>query len=352
MARDERQADERDGATTQARAWIGAPVPRFELHAASTRRPEAGARRRARSLSRKPLPQMRLAVGRREGPHVASGLRRVDAAREMPKRLRVVDIVPHRQGDDLETEFRRASSVWANTRSVLQSISANRRRCGLEMPKNVVAAVIGRPDHDPVYARRQARARSRTRYAVGRSGVSALSTQAEAQPAASMPSMPANRHSPKFGKAAGIRPGGCLGEIFEERFLADRAIGSKAADRRCCAKLPRYWRKTSLRKTVLRAAASSKVSGGTRRVLVRPGTEAFAMTAMPQAAFALDELGSSSSFPCRRRPGSTHLRRHRHRVKRSALRSLGRREASSKTRETRSDANPRKFGFHIPLNQL
>src|SRR5215471_3956948 len=39
---------------------------------------------------------------------------------------------------------------------------------------------------------------------------------------------------------------------------------------------------TSLRKAVLNAAASSKVSGGTSRVLVFPGSEAFAITAMPQ----------------------------------------------------------------------
>src|SRR5215470_9941868 len=41
---------------------------------------------------------------------------------------------------------------------------------------------------------------------------------------------------------------------------------------------------TSLRKAVLNAAASSKVSGGTSRVLVLPGSEAFAITAMPQDA--------------------------------------------------------------------
>src|SRR5215469_576624 len=39
---------------------------------------------------------------------------------------------------------------------------------------------------------------------------------------------------------------------------------------------------TSLRKAVLNAAASSRVSGGTSRVLVFPGSEAFAITAMPQ----------------------------------------------------------------------
>src|SRR5215470_8737543 len=39
---------------------------------------------------------------------------------------------------------------------------------------------------------------------------------------------------------------------------------------------------TSLRKAVLKAAASANVSGGTSRVLVFPGSEAFAITAMPQ----------------------------------------------------------------------
>src|ERR1700676_5391900 len=41
---------------------------------------------------------------------------------------------------------------------------------------------------------------------------------------------------------------------------------------------------TSCRKAVLSDAASSKVSGGTRRVLARPGAEAFAMKAMPHEA--------------------------------------------------------------------
>src|SRR5579871_642131 len=41
---------------------------------------------------------------------------------------------------------------------------------------------------------------------------------------------------------------------------------------------------TSCRNAVLNAAASSKVSGGTSRVLVLPGSEAFAITAMPQDA--------------------------------------------------------------------
>src|SRR5262245_7118543 len=39
---------------------------------------------------------------------------------------------------------------------------------------------------------------------------------------------------------------------------------------------------TSRRKLVLRLAACSGVSGGTRRVLVRPAIEAFAITAMAQ----------------------------------------------------------------------
>lgn len=38
----------------------------------------------------------------------------------------------------------------------------------------------------------------------------------------------------------------------------------------------------SCRNAVLIAAASSKVSGGTKRVFVRPGAEALAMMAMPQ----------------------------------------------------------------------
>src|SRR5271169_6462808 len=45
---------------------------------------------------------------------------------------------------------------------------------------------------------------------------------------------------------------------------------------------------TSWRKAVLSAAASSKVSGGTRRVLARPGADAFAIKAMPQDAAAMD----------------------------------------------------------------
>jgi hypothetical protein len=40
----------------------------------------------------------------------------------------------------------------------------------------------------------------------------------------------------------------------------------------------------SCRNAVLSAAASSKLSGGTSRVLVRPGAEALAMIAMPQLA--------------------------------------------------------------------
>src|SRR5437016_14544155 len=40
---------------------------------------------------------------------------------------------------------------------------------------------------------------------------------------------------------------------------------------------------TSRGNAVLHRAAWSNVSGGTKRVLVRPGTEALAITAMPQA---------------------------------------------------------------------
>jgi hypothetical protein len=39
---------------------------------------------------------------------------------------------------------------------------------------------------------------------------------------------------------------------------------------------------TSSRKAVLHRAASSKVRGGTKRVLLRPAIEAFAMTPIPQ----------------------------------------------------------------------
>ena len=44
----------------------------------------------------------------------------------------------------------------------------------------------------------------------------------------------------------------------------------------------------SCRNAVLSAAASSKVSGGTKRVLVRPGAEALAMMAMPQVSPVVD----------------------------------------------------------------
>src|ERR1700733_599755 len=54
-----------------------------------------------------------------------------------------------------------------------------------------------------------------------------------------------------------------------------------------CRAAKRTLSATSRRNAVLSAAASSKVSGGTRRVLARPGADAFAMKAMPQlAAFA------------------------------------------------------------------
>src|SRR6185295_17007326 len=47
----------------------------------------------------------------------------------------------------------------------------------------------------------------------------------------------------------------------------------------------------SRRKAVLRLAASSGVSGGTRRVLVRPGIEAFAITAMAHCARRVSPRG-------------------------------------------------------------
>src|SRR5271154_269193 len=67
----------------------------------------------------------------------------------------------------------------------------------------------------------------------------------------------------------------------------------RAADRTLSA--------TSWRKAVLRAAASSNVSGGTRRVLARPGAEAFAMKAMPQAA-GLPGVGVSVDWPATNLP--------------------------------------------------
>src|SRR5262245_36072468 len=70
---------------------------------------------------------------------------------------------------------------------------------------------------------------------------------------------------------------------------------------------PRMLSATSRRKAVLQAAASSKVSGGTRRVLVRPGAEALAITAIPQAGIEARSLGrtvvrisSQTSRPIRR----------------------------------------------------
>jgi hypothetical protein len=46
----------------------------------------------------------------------------------------------------------------------------------------------------------------------------------------------------------------------------------------------------SCRNAVLKAAASWPVSGGTSRVLVRPGADAFAMTAMPHDVMPKDVM--------------------------------------------------------------
>ena len=53
----------------------------------------------------------------------------------------------------------------------------------------------------------------------------------------------------------------------------------------------------SCRKTVLSAAACSKVSGGTSRVLVRPGADALAMMAMPQSLRRCASNGFRSDRP-------------------------------------------------------
>ena len=54
----------------------------------------------------------------------------------------------------------------------------------------------------------------------------------------------------------------------------------------------------SRRKVVLQAAASSSVKGGDSRVLARPGSDAFAITAMPQEkAYRLADIVVRSSIP-------------------------------------------------------
>src|SRR4051812_4760058 len=64
---------------------------------------------------------------------------------------------------------------------------------------------------------------------------------------------------------------------------------------------------TSRRNAVLQAAASSNVNGGTRRVFVRPGLDALAITAIPQAGIEARSLlgtvvriSSQTSRPIRR----------------------------------------------------
>src|SRR5687768_11951945 len=75
---------------------------------------------------------------------------------------------------------------------------------------------------------------------------------------------------------------------------------------------------TSLRKAVLNAAASAAVSGGVRRVLVRPGTEALAITAIPQerpsptSRIVFESIRSSHGSECAplpQRSGSTLVQR-------------------------------------------
>ena len=64
----------------------------------------------------------------------------------------------------------------------------------------------------------------------------------------------------------------------------------------------------SWRKTVFSAAASSKVSGGTKRVLVRPGAEALAMMAMPQVPPALSLSLKPSALAIRYCPRKIRLK--------------------------------------------
>src|SRR5580704_566396 len=77
---------------------------------------------------------------------------------------------------------------------------------------------------------------------------------------------------------------------------------------------------TSCKKAVLKAAASAKLKGGTSRVLVRPGIEAFAITATPHdgsgaspngAAPERNGLFMSAAFACCGRKGRRDEDAHR-----------------------------------------
>src|SRR4029079_2263607 len=63
----------------------------------------------------------------------------------------------------------------------------------------------------------------------------------------------------------------------------------------------------SRRNTVLKSAASSCVRGGTSRVLVRPGADAFGITAMPQEAVVETQV-SAKLIPCLARLPKTETR--------------------------------------------
>src|SRR5262245_2313193 len=89
-----------------------------------------------------------------------------------------------------------------------------------------------------------------------------------------------------------------------------------------CADAARMLSAMSPRNAVLQRAASSKVSGGTRRVLVRPGIEAFAITAIPQVGidvFSLRAVAVRMAAPTAcDKPGDARLvrRNKRERFKR------------------------------------
>src|SRR5215470_2505541 len=97
--------------------------------------------------------------------------------------------------------------------------------------------------------------------------------------------MVANRQSPRLGnQASSNRISG--GSVSRKNGLASG--GPKAAYPAigAAAEAARILSATSRRKAVLNCAASSEVSGGTSLVLLRPGIEAFAMTAMAQGLSA------------------------------------------------------------------
>src|SRR5262249_34793321 len=120
-----------------------------------------------------------------------------------------------------------------------------------------------------------------TSRAVGSVGLSEFNTTAEPWPRVNMASIASRRQSPKFGRQALIRP------ISGPSVRLKKPSGPRGPNAMypvvsaCCARATRFAAR-SCRNAVLNEPASSTRSGGTSRVLVRPGFDAFAITAMPQ----------------------------------------------------------------------